>query len=34
MGTIEAFIGRVLRRVFTLNEPAEAPQRRSHLPAE
>ncbi|HWL71105.1 MAG TPA: efflux RND transporter permease subunit [Geminicoccus sp.] len=34
MGTIEAFIGRVLRRVLVLNEPTETTQRRSHLPAE
>ncbi|WP_159710947.1 efflux RND transporter permease subunit [Geminicoccus flavidas] len=34
MGTIEAFIGRVLRRVLVLNVPTEAAQHRSHLPAE
>ncbi|WP_191060245.1 efflux RND transporter permease subunit, partial [Geminicoccus harenae] len=34
MGTVETFIGRVLRRVLVLNEPTETAQHRSHLPAE
>jgi HAE1 family hydrophobic/amphiphilic exporter-1 len=34
MGTIEAFVGRLVRRVLALNDPEEPAPQGSHLPAE